>query len=103
MMMLIKVEKVSVSYPVTSAVKTCYLSSAKLQKNSFCSATLPQSRERDREVPIKAPVKADSEEEKPAGQNDMSWASKVGPGLRFVLTYMPNHSFIALYLLIDLG
>lgn len=36
-----------------------------------------QSRERDREAPIRTPVKADSEEEKPAGQNDMSWASKV--------------------------
>ncbi|KAM4609219.1 1-phosphatidylinositol 3-phosphate 5-kinase isoform 3-T3 [Polymixia lowei] len=35
-----------------------------------------QSRERDREAPLRAPVKADSEEEKPSGQNDMSWASK---------------------------
>ncbi|KAM3862278.1 1-phosphatidylinositol 3-phosphate 5-kinase [Diretmus argenteus] len=35
-----------------------------------------QSRERDRDAPVRAPVKADSEEEKPSGQNDMSWASK---------------------------
>ncbi|XP_029937303.1 1-phosphatidylinositol 3-phosphate 5-kinase isoform X2 [Myripristis murdjan] len=32
--------------------------------------------EREQEVLVRPPVKADSEEEKPAGQNDMGWATK---------------------------
>ncbi|XP_071775667.1 1-phosphatidylinositol 3-phosphate 5-kinase isoform X4 [Centroberyx gerrardi] len=33
--------------------------------------------ERERDAPVRPPVKADSEEEKPSGQSDMSWASKL--------------------------
>ncbi|XP_046903697.1 1-phosphatidylinositol 3-phosphate 5-kinase isoform X5 [Hypomesus transpacificus] len=40
----------------------------------FVSSTF--SRPPSREPSIKAPVKADSEDEKPAGQNDVTWASK---------------------------
>lgn len=40
---------------------------------------LPQPPVREA-LPSKHPVKADSEEEKPAGQNDMTWASKVSHG-----------------------
>lgn len=45
---------------------------------STASAAAPVSGQgRAAEAPVKPPVKADSEEEKPSKQNDMSWAPKV--------------------------
>ncbi|XP_056145543.1 1-phosphatidylinositol 3-phosphate 5-kinase isoform X2 [Lampris incognitus] len=43
--------------------------------SSGISAT--QNRERERDAPLRTPGKTESEEEKPGGLNDMSWASKL--------------------------
>jgi hypothetical protein len=55
---------------------------------------LPQAPVREAPPP-KHPVKADSEEEKPAGQNDMTWASKVSHGqLVSTSTYHNNRRWM---------
>lgn len=49
----------------------------------FSSASAPapvSGQSRTVDAPVKLPVKADSEEEKPSKQNDMSWAPKVSDG-----------------------
>lgn len=43
--------------------------------NSATAAAGGQSRAAD--IPVKAPVKSDSEEEKPSKQSEMNWAPKV--------------------------